>query len=546
LQRLAHKETFDYQHPTQTQEQVLAWFKTQGFKTRVKADGAGQRISAMKGQTHRLGYVLTHAGMIVILLGGLIDSNIVTQWGVWMGTKAPETRNVKLTEIPERSWIGEEAGNFRGSVTIPEGKATDVLFLPYENGYFVQKLPFKVRLDKFYIDYYPTGMPKSFKSDLTIIDGDQQLQKTISVNYPWIYKGIAIYQSSFADGGSTIDGRLWPLVAEKISPSDLKTAIEQKVPLDTPAGQFTLEMDDFRMFNIQQLSQDLTRSADMMKNNGPSVKFKVRDAAGQAYEFDNYMVPVEMEGRRFFLSGVRSSLSEEFKYLYIPVDTNNSIDRFMRFLEKLNSTEKLNQLIRTDTSGLSEDEMRQAQMQEQFTRTLVRLFRNQGFDGIMAFIDQNIKPEAQDQARENYLDILKTALSFVYVTVLEEEGVDVRQDISEFDSKFFDDATFAISGLHRYGAPFYFQMTGFKQIQASGLQMTKSPGKDIVYFGSVMLMVGIFIMFYIRQRRVYVHLEEGKGLLAVEDARKNSQLDKDFPLLVADFKQHLHSQKVIL
>jgi cytochrome c biogenesis protein len=85
-------------------------------------------------------------------------------------------------------------------------------------------------------------------------------------------------------------------------------------------------------------------------------------------------------------------------------------------------------------------------------------------------------------------------------------------------------------------------MTGFKQIQASGLQMTKAPGKDIVYFGSVMLILGIFVMFYIRQRRIYINLDKGEGVFAVEDGRKSAQLARDFPELLADFNQQLHTE----
>ncbi len=38
-----------------------------------------------------------------------------------------------------------------------------------------------------------------------------------------------------------------------------------------------------------------TATEKNLRNVGPSIGYKLRDAAGQAREFQNYMVPVEME-----------------------------------------------------------------------------------------------------------------------------------------------------------------------------------------------------------------------------------------------------------
>ncbi|MFX8184121.1 cytochrome c biogenesis protein ResB, partial [Acinetobacter baumannii] len=75
-----------------------------------------------------------------------------------------------------------------------------VLSLP--DGVVLQDLPFEVELKKFSVDYYPTGMPKSFASDIVIHDGPATREATVKVNEPVIHKGVAIYQSSFDDGGS--------------------------------------------------------------------------------------------------------------------------------------------------------------------------------------------------------------------------------------------------------------------------------------------------------------------------------------------------------
>ncbi|NIU63679.1 MAG: hypothetical protein GWN66_24810, partial [Pseudomonas stutzeri] len=63
---------------------------------------------------------------------------------------------------------------------------------------------------------------------------------------------------------------------------------------------------------------------------GPSVTYKLRDAAGQAVEYHNYMLPVELDGQRVYLLGLRDTPQESFRYLRVPADENDSLDGFVR------------------------------------------------------------------------------------------------------------------------------------------------------------------------------------------------------------------------
>ena len=59
-------------------------------------------------------------------------------------------------------------------------------------------LDFEIRVDDFTLSYYDTGAPKEFRSDLTVIEGGQEiLQKSIVVNDPLDYKGYTFYQASY-------------------------------------------------------------------------------------------------------------------------------------------------------------------------------------------------------------------------------------------------------------------------------------------------------------------------------------------------------------
>ena len=62
----------------------------------------------------------------------------------------------------------------------------------------VLTLPFEVRCDNFDVSFYDTGMPKEFRSDLTILaDGREALKQSIWVNDTLTFEGVTFYQSSY-------------------------------------------------------------------------------------------------------------------------------------------------------------------------------------------------------------------------------------------------------------------------------------------------------------------------------------------------------------
>ena len=64
----------------------------------------------------------------------------------------------------------------------------------------------------------------------------------------------------------------------------------------------------------------------------------------------------------------------------------------------------------------------------------------------------------------------------------------------------------SLSDAPHYPAPMAFQLKDFKQVQASVFQVARAPGKKIVYLGCTFLILGVFGMLYIRERRIWVWL----------------------------------------
>ena len=67
-------------------------------------------------------------------------------------------------------------------------------------------------------------------------------------------------------------------------------------------------------------------------------------------------------------------------------------------------------------------------------------------------------------------------------------------------------AVLSLSDSFFYPAPVLLELDDFKQVQASVFQVARAPGKTLVYLGAVLLIVGVFAMLYIRERRLWIWL----------------------------------------
>lgn len=544
LRAMKHQSSIPTSIPAaEAQSLAQRILSSQGFKIREKAAADHTVVAGMKGGINHWGYWLTHLGIIVICLGGLMDSRLPLMIAEWQGTLKPETRDVPASEVPTVSQLPDSSFSYRGSVDIPEGSRANIIFLPVRDGYFVQHLPFDVEVKDFRVEHYSTGMPKSFESDLIIHDKDRPtpLETTISVNHPLIYKGVAIYQANFGDGGSQVNLRLHPF-SNQYTTQDLQGNIFRDYNLTSSSQQYKLELTDFRLFNINDMEQDDGTTKKI--NLGPSVTFKLRDATGQAMEYQNYMNPVDIKGQIYYISGVRSTPAEPFRYLHIPVDPKGGMDRFMRFLSNMQNTELVRKAaLETTRSSMQQAALQSPEVENQVVESMTRLttlFATKGSEGVMQEITERFPEDKRKSASEAFMKVLNASLRAVYQETLKQEGS--TGELTDADWAFFDDSILAIDKISAYGSPWFVQLTNFKQIEASGLQITRSPGKDVVYFGSVMLIVGVFLLFYVAHRRIWVWIKpldnnQSEIVLAGSSNRNQPEFDHYFKRLQETFQQ---------
>lgn len=100
-------------------------------------------------------------------------------------------------------------------------------------------------------------------------------------------------------------------------------------------------------------------------------------------------------------------------------------------------------------------------------------------------------------------------------------------------------AVLSLSDSFAYPAPVVLSLTGFEQIQASVFQLTRAPGKTLVYAGCVLLIIGVFAMLYIRERRLWIWIEGPADAtrttvtMALSATRQSLDNDKDFDALAS-------------
>lgn len=138
---------------------------------RYKIFREGDTLYARKGIAGRIGPILVHASMLIILAGAI--------WGALTGYMAQEM-------VPTGSTF--TVNNVIDAGPLAAGR------IPKD---------WSVQVNRFWIDYSPEGRIDQFYSDLSVLDaqGEEVDEQTIYVNQPLRYRGVTIYQTDWGIAG---------------------------------------------------------------------------------------------------------------------------------------------------------------------------------------------------------------------------------------------------------------------------------------------------------------------------------------------------------
>jgi cytochrome c biogenesis protein len=152
----------------------LETIKSLLLKRRYRIFEEDHKLYARKGLIGRIGPIVVHGSMIIILIGSLI-------------------------------------GSFTGFIAqeiVPSGETFKVKRIIDAGAFAESQIPkdWSVRVNRFWIDYTPEGTIDQFYSDLSVLDnsGSEVDRQTIHVNQPLKYRGVTFYQADWGIAGIRI------------------------------------------------------------------------------------------------------------------------------------------------------------------------------------------------------------------------------------------------------------------------------------------------------------------------------------------------------
>jgi cytochrome c biogenesis protein len=235
------------------------------------------------------------------------------------------------------------------------------------------------------------------------------------------------------------------------------------------------------------------------------------------------MVPVQLDGQAVFLAGMRDSPSEPFRYLRIPADDQGSVADWMRLRAALQDKgmrgEAARRFAQLSMPGEDKATLR-GQLGESALRAL-DLFAGVnakadaargeappgGFNAVAAFLEKSVPAAEQQKAADVLLKILNGSMWELWQLSRERDALPAVANTAQ-SGAFLQQATNALSDSFFYSAPVFLQLADFQEIKASVFQMTRAPGKNIVYLGCLLLVLGVFSMLYLRERRVWIWVKD--------------------------------------
>ena len=549
------------------------------LQSRETPSGLGWMVAAKKGVANKIGYLAAHSAIVLVCIGGLLDGDLIVQAQMWFNGKTPFTGGGLIADVPAQHRLSPSNPTFRGNLLVTEGTTASTAILTQPTGVMLQDLPFSVELKKFIVEYYETGMPRLFASDIVIRDNEtgEERATRVEVNHPASYKGINIYQSSFDDGGSKVTLKAVPINGA-VKPFEVSGVIGTSTPLSNGDDKLTLEYTSLRVINVEnfagQGSGTDVRSVDLrtsiesrlgsghktvtekaLRNVGPSIGYKLRDSAGQATEYHNYMLPMELDGARMYLLGMREANSDPFRYLRIPADDQDSLDGFTRLQTALANPAMREAAIKRYAAGAVE--ANRPDLAEALTASAGRalgLFAGAeaaslpkplpgepavkgGLQAVSAFLEANVPEAERERAGDVLVRILNGTL-FELLQISREQAGLAPLERNEETQRFMTLAVIALSDAFLYPAPMAFELKDFTHVQASVFQVARAPGQTIVYLGCAFLILGVFAMLYVRERRLWIWLAPGAqgastavATMALSSNRKTMESDQEFDVL---------------
>jgi cytochrome c biogenesis protein len=263
-----------YQQPRQFQKLALSTsLETNELDTlsaalnqkRYKVHVEGNALYARKGLVGKIGPIIVHVSLILILLSGI---------------------------------IGALAG-FMAQEMVPSGENLTVQNIVQAGPLAKNRIPrdWSLNVNRFWIDYTPDGSIDQFYSDLSVInaEGKEVDRQTIHVNKPLSYRGVTFYQTD------------WSIAALKIRVNKSPVFQIPMAPLKGPG------MGEGRIWGTWvPIKPDMSEGVTMLARDLQG-SLTVYDTAGNIVSTIRTGMPIEVEGVRLTVDEIVGSTGLQIK-----------------------------------------------------------------------------------------------------------------------------------------------------------------------------------------------------------------------------------------
>ena len=204
FENLPSQQVFSVQGDSKQNADTVEQFLRRRYKQINRKNGEDTEFFYVaKGRYSHFGVYLVHLSVLIILIGGLVGS-----------------------------FFG-----FEGYVNIAEGEQINTITL--RKSMSPLTLGFEVRCDKFTVDFYESGAPKEYRSDLSfIVNGKEVEKRSALVNHPVQFRGMTFYQANYG----SVPGKKVKLKILRQTSQPENTTIEiekgNSKPLPGNEGQF--------------------------------------------------------------------------------------------------------------------------------------------------------------------------------------------------------------------------------------------------------------------------------------------------------------------
>ncbi|MBD2576474.1 cytochrome c biogenesis protein [Oscillatoria sp. FACHB-1406] len=216
----------------------------------------GNALYARKGIVGRIGPIVVHASMLLVLIGSIVGA----MTGFLAQEMVPSGDSFKIQNIIDA-----------GPLAAPQ--------VPQDWG---------VKVNRFWIDYSAKGNIDQFYSDLSVInnDGKELKRETIHVNQPLRYRGVTLYQTSWGISGVEVQVNNSPIFRLPMAPLDTKgngqlwgTWVPIKPDLSAGISLLTRDLQGtLLVYDVEGQLVGAVRAGSSIEVNG--VTLKVRQLIG--------------------------------------------------------------------------------------------------------------------------------------------------------------------------------------------------------------------------------------------------------------------------